>query len=169
MENTFFNDEYELYNNCLKKNDFEEDIIPKFYNINEDNFKSLISSKSFSKYKNFLTENENDMDLENIPESKINIGIEKEKENRNFYFNMNMDLDEENNENNNKENFICKKNKINRNKKCLYFSQKAKKLIEKNSNFGKYKNNILYLFKDKFLNKKRDVFTEIINNYQIQN
>ena len=137
MENIFWNDENEDNNNYLKKNDFEEDFIPEFYFKNVEELKEIISLKNFSKYE--FSQEENNMDIEDIPKSKIN-KIRLEKENKKLYLNINIDLDEDKSEKNN-----------------TFILRKIKKLMNKNPNLEKYNNNIINVLKEYFLNKKRGI------------
>ena len=137
MENIFWNDENEDNNNYLKKNDFEEDFIPEFYLKNVKELKEIISLKNFSKYE--FSQEENNMDIEDIPKSKIN-KIRLEKENKKLYLNINIDLDEDKSEKNN-----------------TFRLRKIKKLMDKNPNLEKYNNNIINVLKEYFLNKKRGI------------
>lgn len=137
MENIFWNDENEDNNNYLKKNDFEEDFIPEFYFKNVEELKEIISLKNFSKYE--FSQEENNMDIEDIPKSKIN-KIRLEKENKKLYLNINIDLDEDKSEKNN-----------------TFILRKIKKLMDKNPNLEKYNNNIINVLKEYFLNKKRGI------------
>ena len=137
MENIFWNDENEDNNNYLKKNDFEEDFIPEFYLKNVKELKEIISLKIFSKYE--FSQEENNMDIEDIPKSKIN-KIRLEKENKKLYLNINIDLDEDKSEKNN-----------------TFILRKIKKLMDKNPNLEKYNNNIINVLKEYFLNKKRGI------------
>lgn len=137
MENIFWNDENEDNNNYLKKNDFEEDFIPEFYFKNVEELKEIISLKIFSKYE--FSQEENNMDIEDIPKSKIN-KIRLEKENKKLYLNINIDLDEDKSEKNN-----------------TFILRKIKKLMDKNPNLEKYNNNIINVLKEYFLNKKRGI------------
>ena len=137
MENIFWNDENEDNNNYLKKNDFEEDFIPEFYFKNVEELKEIISLKIFSKYE--FSQEENNMDIEDIPKSKIN-KIRLEKENKKLYLNINIDLDEDKSEKNN-----------------TFILRKIKKLMDKNPNLEKYNNNIINLLNEYFLNKKREI------------
>lgn len=137
MENIFWNDENEDNNNYLKKNDFEEDFIPEFYLKNVKELKEIISLKNFSKYE--FSQEENNMDIEDIPKSKIN-KIRLEKENKKLYLNINIDLDEDKSEKNN-----------------TFILRKIKKLMDKNPNLEKYNNNIINVLKEYFLNKKRGI------------
>ena len=137
MENIFWNDENEDNNNYLKKNDFEEDFIPEFYLKNVKELKEIISLKNFSKYE--FSQEENNMDMEDIPKSKIN-KIRLEKENKKLYLNINIDLDEDKSEKNN-----------------TFILRKIKKLMDKNPNLEKYNNNIINVLKEYFLNKKRGI------------
>lgn len=137
MENIFWNDENEDNNNYLKKNDFEEDFIPEFYLKNVEELKEIISLKNFSKYE--FSQEENNMDIEDIPKSKIN-KIRLEKENKKLYLNINIDLDEDKSEKNN-----------------TFILRKIKKLMDKNPNLEKYNNNIINVLKEYFLNKKRGI------------
>ena len=136
MENIFWNDENED-NNYLKKNDFEEDFIPEFYFKNVEELKEIISLKNFSKYE--FSQEENNMDIEDIRKSKIN-KIRLEKENKKLYLNINIDLDEDKSEKNN-----------------TIILRKIKKLMDKNPNLEKYNNNIINVLKEYFLNKKRGI------------
>ena len=137
MENIFWNDENEDNNNYLKKNDFEEDFIPEFYLKNVKELKEIISLKNFSKYE--FSQEENNMDIEDIPKSKIK-KIRLEKENKKLYLNINIDLDEDKSEKNN-----------------TFILRKIKKLMDKNPNLEKYNNNIINVLKEYFLNKKRGI------------
>ena len=137
MENIFWNDENEDNNNYLKKNDFEEDFIPEFYFKNVEELKEIISLKNFSKYE--FSQEENNMDIEDIPKSKIK-KIRLEKENKKLYLNINIDLDEDKSEKNN-----------------TFILRKIKKLMDKNPNLEKYNNNIINVLKEYFLNKKRGI------------
>lgn len=137
MENIFWNDENEDNNNYLKKNDFEEDFIPEFYFKNVEELKEIISLKNFSKYE--FSQEENNMDIEDIRKSKIN-KIRLEKENKKLYLNINIDLDEDKSEKNN-----------------TFILRKIKKLMDKNPNLEKYNNNIINVLKEYFLNKKRGI------------
>ena len=137
MENIFWNDENEDNNNYLKKNDFEEDFIPEFYLKNVKELKEIISLKNFSKYE--FSQEENNMDIEDIPKSKIN-KIRLEKENKKLYLNINIDLDEDKSEKNN-----------------TFILRKVKKIMDKYPNLEKYNNNIINVLKEYFLNKKRGI------------
>ena len=137
MENIFWNDENEDNNNYLKKNDFEEDFIPEFYLKNVEELKEIISLKNFSKYE--FSQEENNMDIEDIPKSKIN-KIRLEKENKKLYLNINIDLDEDKSEKNN-----------------TFILRKVKKIMDKYPNLEKYNNNIINLLNEYFLNKKREI------------
>ena len=137
MKNNFYNEENVDNNNYLKKNDFEEDFIPEFYLKNVKELKEIISLKNFSKYE--FSQEENNMDIEDIPKSKIN-KIRLEKENKKLYLNINIDLDEDKSEKNN-----------------TFILRKIKKLMDKNPNLEKYNNNIINVLKEYFLNKKRGI------------
>ena len=112
MENIFWNDENEDNNNCLKKNDFEEDFIPEFYIKNVEELKEIISLQNLTKYE--CSQEENDMDIEDLRKSKKN-KIRVEKENKKLYLNINIDLDEDKSEKNN-----------------TFILRKIKKLMDKN-------------------------------------
>ena len=137
MENIFWNDENEDNNNCLKKNDFEEDCIPEFYIKNVEELKEIISLQNLTKYE--CSQEENDMDIEDLRKSKKN-KIRVEKENKKLYLNINIDLDEDKSEKNN-----------------TFILRKIKKLMDKNPNLEKYNNNIINLLNEYFLNKKREI------------
>ena len=137
MENIFWNDENEDNNNCLKKNDFEEDFIPEFYIKNVEELKEIISLQNLTKYE--CSQEENDMDIEDLRKSKKN-KIRVEKENKKLYLNINIDLDEDKSEKNN-----------------TFILRKIKKLMDKNPNLEKYNNNIINLLNEYFLNKKREI------------
>jgi hypothetical protein len=139
MENIFWNDENEDNNNCLKKNDFEEDCIPEFYIKNVEELKEIIGLKNFTKYE--FSQEENNMDIEDIPKPKINkIGLEKENKIKKLYLNINIDLDEDKSEKNN-----------------TFILRKVKKIMDKYPNLEKYNNKLSNLLKEHFLNKKRRI------------
>ena len=137
MENIFWNDENEDNNNCLKKNDFEEDFIPEFYIKNVEELKEIISLQNLTKYE--CSQEENDMDIEDLRKSKKN-KIRVEKENKKLYLNINIDLDEDKSEKNN-----------------TFILRKVKKIMDKYPNLEKYNNNIINLLNEYFLNKKREI------------
>ena len=137
MENIFWNDENEDNNNCLKKNDFEEDFIPEFYIKNVEELKEIISLQNLTKYE--CSQEENDMDIEDLRKSKKN-KIRVEKENKKLYLNRNIDLDEDKSEKNN-----------------TFILRKVKKIMDKYPNLEKYNNNIINLLNEYFLNKKREI------------
>ena len=137
MENIFWNDENEDNNNCLKKNDFEEDFIPEFYIKNVEELKEIISLQNLTKYE--CSQEENDMDIEDLRKSKKN-KIRVEKENKKLYLNINIDLDEDKSEKNN-----------------TFILRKVKKIMDKYPNLEKYNNKLSNLLKEHFLNKKRRI------------